>query len=84
MIETYKDHRMAMAFAIASARLSGMKIRDEQVVNKSFPTFWKVLESLLFHHLSYEYHFYQFMGSGKSSVGKLIAQRQSRSTYRNG
>lgn len=46
MIETYKDHRMAMAFALAATRLSGMKIRDEQVVNKSFPTFWKVLESL--------------------------------------
>lgn len=46
MIETYKDHRMAMAFSMAATRLSGMKIRDEQVVNKSFPTFWKVLESL--------------------------------------
>ena len=45
MIETYKDHRMAMAFAVASARLSGMKICDEQVVSKSFPTFWKVLKS---------------------------------------
>lgn len=40
-IETYNDHRMAMSFAIA-----GMKIRHPEVVSKTFPAFWEVLESL--------------------------------------
>jgi len=45
-IETYGDHRMAMAFAVASTRLSGMKIQDPHVVNKTFPTFWDKLRLL--------------------------------------
>ena len=40
-IDTYNDHRMAMAFAVA-----GMVIRHPEVVNKTFPTFWEVLGSL--------------------------------------
>jgi len=46
MIETYKDHRMAMSFAVAGAKLVGMQILDPAVVNKSFPSFWKELEKL--------------------------------------
>lgn len=45
--ETYKDHRMAMAFACFSTR-SNIQIKDPTVVVKSFPTFWKVLEDLGF------------------------------------
>lgn len=46
VISTYGDHRMAMAFAIAGAKVSGMVIKDSEVVNKSFPGFWSHLEEL--------------------------------------
>jgi 3-phosphoshikimate 1-carboxyvinyltransferase len=39
-IETYNDHRMAMAFAMAAWKVKEIIIRDPQVVNKSYPGFW--------------------------------------------
>lgn len=41
VIETYGDHRMAMAFAVAKLRIPGLKIKNPEVVKKSFPSFWK-------------------------------------------
>lgn len=46
-IETYHDHRMAMAFAPMALRTS-LKILDANVVSKSFPTYWDNLKSLGF------------------------------------
>lgn len=40
-IETYKDHRMAMSFAVAGLFINGIKIRDPDCVSKSYPNFWK-------------------------------------------
>ena len=40
-IETYKDHRMAMSFAVAGLFIKGIKIRDPECVSKSYPNFWK-------------------------------------------
>ncbi len=45
-IATYNDHRMAMAFAVAGTKLSGLSIGDPAVVNKTFPDFWQKLESV--------------------------------------
>lgn len=45
-IETYNDHRIAMSFAIAGLAVPGMKIKNGQCVNKSFPAFWDELEKL--------------------------------------
>jgi 3-phosphoshikimate 1-carboxyvinyltransferase len=45
-IDTYNDHRMAMAFAVAGMRLPGLVICHPEVVNKTFPSFWEVLRSL--------------------------------------
>ncbi|UCD72148.1 MAG: 3-phosphoshikimate 1-carboxyvinyltransferase [Syntrophobacterales bacterium] len=45
-VDTYGDHRMAMAFAVAGLRTAGMVIRDPDCVNKSFPTFWNLLEGI--------------------------------------
>ncbi|MCM1093957.1 MAG: 3-phosphoshikimate 1-carboxyvinyltransferase [Lachnospiraceae bacterium] len=39
-IDTYKDHRMAMAFAPVAFFLPGLIIRDAGVVAKSYPGFW--------------------------------------------
>ncbi len=41
VIDTYKDHRMAMSFAVAGLRVAGVKIQDEGCVAKSFPDFWE-------------------------------------------
>ncbi len=46
VIETYGDHRMAMAFAVAGTKLPGMKILNPEVVNKTFPAFWDRLQLL--------------------------------------
>ena len=45
-IDTYGDHRMAMSFAVAGVKISGMKINEPQVVNKTFPGFWEKMESV--------------------------------------
>jgi 3-phosphoshikimate 1-carboxyvinyltransferase len=45
-IETYNDHRMAMSFAIAGLAVSGVRIKEERCVDKSFPGFWEVLQKL--------------------------------------
>ncbi len=47
-ISTYSDHRMAMAFAPAAARLPWITIEHPEVVGKSFPRYWENLERLGF------------------------------------
>ena len=46
-IDTWQDHRMAMAFASAGLRFPGLMIRDAGVVTKSFPGFWKQFDNLM-------------------------------------
>jgi 3-phosphoshikimate 1-carboxyvinyltransferase len=43
-IETYEDHRMAMAFAPLALRQPGLQINDPEVVEKSYPEFWDHLK----------------------------------------
>lgn len=45
-IATYEDHRMAMSFAPLVTRLPWLEIADPGVVSKSFPGFWRVLQSM--------------------------------------
>ena len=47
-IDTYEDHRMAMAFAPAAIVLGELRINNPQVVSKSYPTFWNDLTSATF------------------------------------
>lgn len=42
-IDTYEDHRMAMAFAPAAVKFLGLRINNPEVVTKSYPNFWKDL-----------------------------------------
>jgi len=44
-IDTYQDHRMAMAFAPLSLRTT-LVINDSEVVSKSFPSFWSDLKNI--------------------------------------
>jgi 3-phosphoshikimate 1-carboxyvinyltransferase len=46
LIETYGDHRMAMAFAVAGLRVPGVVIADPGCVSKSFPAFWTLFDRL--------------------------------------
>ena len=46
-VETYNDHRMAMAFA-PLALLTSFSINEAEVVSKSFPDFWENLSELGF------------------------------------
>lgn len=43
IIETYDDHRMAMAFAPTALVLKQIDIQHPEVVSKSYPTFWEDL-----------------------------------------
>ena len=45
-IDTYDDHRMAMAFAPCALRYPALRINHPEVVSKSYPAFWQHLESL--------------------------------------
>ncbi len=45
-IETYNDHRMAMAFSLIGLRVDGITIENPACVSKTFPNFFEVLESL--------------------------------------
>ena len=45
-IDTYDDHRMAMAFALAGLRVPGVVIRDPGCVAKTWPGYFAMLEQL--------------------------------------
>ncbi len=46
-VESFGDHRLAMAFGILEALSGGrVKVADRQVVGVSFPGFWEMLDSL--------------------------------------
>ncbi len=45
-LETHHDHRLAMAFGVISTRVAGIEIDDADVVSKSWPAFWTMLDGL--------------------------------------
>ena len=45
-IETYNDHRVAMAFSLVGVRQAGVKIKDPRCVDKTFPTYFEILRQL--------------------------------------
>lgn len=45
-IDTYEDHRMAMAFALVGLKTSGIQINNPECVSKTFPNYFEVLERL--------------------------------------
>ena len=44
-IETYEDHRMALAFAPVALKRQGLQINNPEVVSKSYPDYWKDLQT---------------------------------------
>ena len=47
-IDTYEDHRMALAFAPAACQTGSLRINNPQVVTKSYPNYWDDLTSAAF------------------------------------
>jgi 3-phosphoshikimate 1-carboxyvinyltransferase len=45
-IETYQDHRIGMCFAVLGTKTGNIIIKNSDVVKKSFPNFWDMLDSL--------------------------------------
>ncbi|MGB8860052.1 MAG: 3-phosphoshikimate 1-carboxyvinyltransferase [Ilumatobacteraceae bacterium] len=45
-LATHHDHRLAMAFALLGLGASGIIVEDPDVVSKSWPDFWTMIESL--------------------------------------
>lgn len=79
-IETYGDHRMAMAFAVAGSKLEDLVIKNPDVVSKTFPLFWKELKKVGVKIIerrktSQKIVLTGFMGAGKSSVAPLLAKK---------
>lgn len=48
VIDTYNDHRMAMAFAPLAIVFENLKINNPSVVKKSYPTFWEDIKKIGF------------------------------------
>lgn len=46
VIETYNDHRMAMAFAPLAIIHPQLEIKNPEVVKKSFPNFWEEMKKI--------------------------------------
>jgi 5-enolpyruvylshikimate-3-phosphate synthase len=45
-LDTYSDHRLAMAFAALGARVPGIVVEDPGCVAKTYPRFWQDLATL--------------------------------------
>jgi 3-phosphoshikimate 1-carboxyvinyltransferase len=45
-VETYDDHRIAMAFAVAGLKTAGIRIRNPGCVSKTYPDFFRDLAEL--------------------------------------
>lgn len=45
-IDTYNDHRVAMAFSLVGLKASGIRIKDPGCVSKTFPNYFEVMQQL--------------------------------------
>jgi len=48
VIDTYRDHRMAMTFAMLALKTGSIRIADPDIVAKSYPGFWDDMEAVGF------------------------------------
>lgn len=77
VVETYDDHRIAMAFTVLGLAVPGVRIADPECVTKTFPAFFDAVDALraggdaLLAVLAIDGP----AGSGKSTVSKLAAER---------
>jgi 3-phosphoshikimate 1-carboxyvinyltransferase len=70
-IETYNDHRMAMAFGVLALAHDDLTVLDPECVHKTWPEFWHVLDSINSNRVvAIDGH----AGVGKTSVSKAVAE----------
>ncbi len=78
-VETYDDHRMAMAFALLGLLEPGVDIVDPGCVAKTFPDYFAVLDTLRSTPMNDQpLHVIAIdgpAGSGKSTIAKALARR---------
>lgn len=78
-IDTYNDHRLAMSFAVAGTKIPNMQIMNPKAVDKTFPGFWDELSKIT--EVTFEQKAFSnilltgMRGSGKSTIGKKLAQK---------
>ncbi len=48
LVETYDDHRVAMAFALTGLRTEGVRIKNPDCCKKTFSEYFQVLENAIF------------------------------------
>jgi len=46
IVDPHEDHRIAMSLAVIGLKVPGLVITDKACVNKSFPTFWNLWDTL--------------------------------------
>jgi len=46
IIDSWKDHRIAMAFAILGIKNGGITINNADCVSKTFPGFWRMIKEV--------------------------------------
>jgi len=46
IVDPHNDHRLAMSLAVVGLRVPGIRVKNERCVNKSFPGFWELWDSL--------------------------------------
>ncbi len=46
VIETYEDHRMAMAFALVGLKVEGVEIKNPGCCSKTFENYFELLEQV--------------------------------------
>jgi 3-phosphoshikimate 1-carboxyvinyltransferase len=76
LLDSFGDHRIAMAMKIASlAEHRDCIIKGSESVEVSAPEFYEELRRLLIDRKPHNIFLTGFMGSGKSTVGALLAKR---------
>lgn len=46
VVEPHEDHRLAMSLAVVGLRVPGILLKNDACVSKSFPSFWRLWDSL--------------------------------------
>ncbi len=73
-INTYDDHRIAMAFGILKDIFPNLKIENPNCVSKSYTSFWKDL-NLISEIEHKNIILIGLRGSGKTKIGRLLAKK---------